>query len=61
MIERRYSLCFAYEAQPGAFVLLKSRREKLQGHVAIQLGISCLIHLTHTPFANLGGNLKMSY
>jgi hypothetical protein len=52
MIERRENLCLAMEARKSIRIARESRRQNFQRDVAIELRITCAIHITHAACAN---------
>jgi hypothetical protein len=59
MVERRGCAGFALEAVECAGILLRFRREKLQGNVASEVEVLGFIHNTHAAPTKLGEHAIM--
>ena len=56
MIERGEEFGFAVESRQPLGIVRKLRRQRLDGHVAVELLIAGAIYLAHSASANLGGD-----
>ena len=57
MVERGQHLGLTLEPGESVRIVGEGLRQDLQGHVPVELGVSCSIHLAHAAFADLGGDL----
>jgi len=57
MVQRGEDLRLSLEASEAIGIIGEGIRQDFQGDVAIQLGIARPIHLAHSPFTDLGGDL----
>ena len=57
VIQRREDFGFALEPSEPVGISRERLRQDLERHIAVERGVSGLIHLAHPAFADLGGDL----
>src|SRR5262245_28239751 len=60
MIQRSQHAGLILESRHALVIVTEDFREELDSDTAAQLGISCLIHFTHTTCSQMAGDLVVS-